>query len=263
MNFLLDSHPLISFTIVSTVCVLFAIIGLKVVGKRLDEQYLKEHREVASIIFNAFGLIYAVLIAFVVFVTWSSYESSKKNLEMEVTKLSALFLDAGAFDDPMKKDIRTAVTEYTKTVIEQDWPVMTVGGRMPEKTREAHSNIWSTYTHVNAQKIKNPYVYEESLRQLNAMSEYTRLRWFSSRSSTPGVIWLVLIAGGILSVMYIFFFRTKQGTVQYFMTAAFTIMNSMALLLIYILDHPFRGYSAISNEPFRTVLRMFVGVLRQ
>jgi hypothetical protein len=40
-------------------------------------------------------LIYAVLIAFVVFVTWSSYDTTKKNIEIEAAKIEALFRDAG------------------------------------------------------------------------------------------------------------------------------------------------------------------------
>ena len=41
------------------------------------------------------------------------------------------------------------------------------------------------------------------------------------------------------------------------MTSFLTIINAMVLLLIFILDHPFTGYNAISDEAFRNVLTMF------
>lgn len=53
-------------------------ISLKLVRKRFPEDVLKGNHEVGGLIFNAFGLIYAVLVAFVVFATWTEYDESKK-----------------------------------------------------------------------------------------------------------------------------------------------------------------------------------------
>jgi hypothetical protein len=233
------------------------------VRKRFHERYLKENHEVAGYIFNAFGLIYAVLIAFVVFATWSSHDTTKKNIEMEVNKLADLFTDASAFDNQTKNTIRASLIEYTKTVIEDEWQLMASGGKRSQLGYDKYRAIWRAYLDIDVKKIKNVYIYDESLRQLNAMSEYRRLRWFSSMSAIPGAIWLVLIVGGIISVSYTFFFGTKHLQAQCVMTSVYTIFNSMVLFLIYILDHPFTGYNAISNEPFRIVLRMFIQRLGQ
>ena len=255
--FLLNIHPAISFLIVSAVCVAIALLGLLIVRKYYHESRLKENHEVASVIFNAFGLIYAVLVAFVVYTSWTSYDSAVRYVEMEVNKISSLFLDAEAFDDPMKTQIRLALTEYTKAVVEEEWPIIASGGRIGRKAQEAQRKIFSAYTNVDVKKIKNTYLYEESLHQLNAMSEYRRLRLFSSRSSTPLEIWIVLIVGGTMSVLYTYFFGTKHFKAQCVMTAAYSIMISISLYLIYIFSHPFIGYGAVSDEPFKTMLQVF------
>jgi hypothetical protein len=263
MTFLLSIHPALSFAIVSVSSATLAILGLIMVRKKIHVERLKEHHDVSGIIFNAFGLLYAVLIAFVVYATWSAYDTTKKNIEMEANKLSDLFMDAGAFADPMKTKILVAVSEYTKTVVEEDWPTLASGGNPPKKVRDAYQNIWDAYLNVDVKAINNVYMYQESLHQLNTMSEYRRLRRLASKSSTPFVIWLVLIAGGIMSVAYTFFFGTKKLKPQSIMTASYAIMNSMVLFLIYILDHPFTGYSAISNEPFQAILKGFLHRLGQ
>jgi len=256
--FLLNIHPAISFLIVSIVCVSIALLGLLIVRKYFHETHLKENHEVAGVIFNAFGLIYAVLVAFVVFTAWNSYDAAERYVEMEVNKISSLFLDAEAFDEPMKTQIRAALTEYTKAVVEEEWPIIASGGRIGRKALEAQRKIFSAYTNVDVKKIKNPYLYQESLHQLNAMSEYRRLRLFSSRSSTPFEIWLVLIVGGTMSVLYTYFFGTKHFKAQCMMTAAYTVMVSISLYLIYIFSHPFVGYGAVSSEPFNTMLQVFL-----
>ena len=155
MSFLLQVHPVISFTLMSFSCVLLAVLSLLMIRRKFPVQHLKENHEVAGIIFNAFGLIYAVLVAFVVFATWSSYDMTKKNSEIEVTKLEGLFRDAGAFDDPIKRNIRVAVAEYTKVIIEEDWPMMASGGRSTQARREAHNNVWNPYTEFEVKEIND------------------------------------------------------------------------------------------------------------
>jgi hypothetical protein len=231
------------------------------VRKKIPHDQLKENHEVAGFIFNAFELIYAVLIAFVVFATWGSYDESEKNVEMEANKLSDMFLDANAFNDTLKFNIRSAITEYTKGVVEQEWPIMQNREKVPASVVESLKKIWTAYQKVDVKTINNPYMYEESLRQLNSMSEYRRLRWLASRKSTPGVIWLVLIAGAVASVSYTLFFGTKHILAQYIMTSVLTVINVMVLFLIFILDHPFSGYSAISEDAFKTILGMFTRMM--
>jgi hypothetical protein len=261
MSFLLDLHPAISFFIVVIISIALSMLGLKIVRSRISQEQMKENHEVAGFIFNAFGLLYAVLVAFVVFATWTNYDETSKNVEMEANKLSDMFLDANAFPDTMKREIRVAIRDYTKSVVDQEWGLMERHERISPAIIQNLRNIWNAYLKIDVKALNNPNMYDESLRQLNQMSEYRRLRWFSSRESTPLVIWLVLIVGGVTCVVFTFFFGTKQIKAQYLMTGVLALTNSMVLFLIYVLDHPFVGYNAISNEPFQTVLHMFQHML--
>jgi hypothetical protein len=135
---------------------------------------------------------------------------------------------------------------------------MASGMRGAKQSRDAHQEIWDAYINIDIKTIKNPYMYAESLRQLNTMTEYRRLRRFASRSSTPVAIWIVLLVGGVISATYSLFFGTRHIKTHCIMAAAYTIINSMVLYLIYILDHPFTGYNAISSEPFQSILKMFL-----
>ena len=69
MQFLLNLPAGISFLIVSVVTTPAALAGLRFVRAKYSTEVLKENHEVEAIIFNAFGFLYAVVVAFVVFVT--------------------------------------------------------------------------------------------------------------------------------------------------------------------------------------------------
>src|SRR3989441_13277277 len=91
MRPLLELPAPVSFFIVSAVTTFFGLFGLYLVRKKYSAEVLKENHEVAAIIFNAFGLFYGVMVAFVVFVTWSGYDEATKNLQMEANEADDLF----------------------------------------------------------------------------------------------------------------------------------------------------------------------------
>jgi len=91
MQFLLNLPSAISFLTVSVITTAVALAGLRFVRKKYLTEVLKENHEVAAVIFNAFGLLYAVVVAFVVFVTWSGYDDATKNLQMEANEVDDIF----------------------------------------------------------------------------------------------------------------------------------------------------------------------------
>src|ERR1043166_9781046 len=116
MEFLLQLPPPISFFIVSAVTTFFTLAGLYLVRKKYSADILKENHEVAAIIFNAFGVLYAVVVAFVVFVTWNGYDEATKNLQLEASQVIDIFHSAKAFADPASKVIQDELIDYTNSV---------------------------------------------------------------------------------------------------------------------------------------------------
>src|SRR4030095_7368287 len=99
LQFIFNLPVAISFLIVSAIPTLFALAGLYLVRRKYSAEVLKENHEVAAIIFNAFGLFYGVMVAFVVFVTWSGYSEARKDLQMEANQVADIFHSTEAFPD--------------------------------------------------------------------------------------------------------------------------------------------------------------------
>src|SRR4029434_6641971 len=116
MQFLLKLPPPVSFFIVSAFTTLFGLGGLYLVRRKYSAEVVKENHEVAAIIFNAFGLFYGVMVAFVVFVTWSGYSDVSTNLEMEANQVADIFHSTEAFPDPTRRIIRQGLMDYAASV---------------------------------------------------------------------------------------------------------------------------------------------------
>jgi Na+/proline symporter len=253
MRFLLQLPPPVSFFIVSAITTFFALAGLYLVRKKYSADVLKENHEVAAIIFNAFGLFYGVMVAFVVFVTWSGYAEATKNLQLEASEALDIFHSAEGFPEPAKKMMRQALTDYVSAVYNDELQKMSQGDLRVYATG-AHSKVAILFSQMDATSIPNRELYAESLRCLNNLAHYRRLRIFAGNNTVPPVIWLVLLVGGVFTISYTFLFGMKNIRAQYLITATLTITITLILFLIYVLDHPFTGTSKISTEPLRQTL---------
>jgi len=253
MRFLLQLTPPVSFFIVSAITTFLSLAGLYLVRRKYSAEVLKENHEVAAIIFNAFGLFYGVLIAFVVFVTWNGYDEATKNLQMEASEALDIFHNAEAFPDASRKIIHQGVRDYVAAVYNDEVPRMSEGD-ISLYTGGAHVTLRVLFTQVDTTSIPNRELYGESLRCLNNLAQFRRMRIFAGNDTVPPVIWLVLLVGGVFAVSYTFFFGMKNIRAQYLITTTLTVTVTSILFLIYVLDHPFTGTSRVSLEPLREAM---------
>jgi Na+/proline symporter len=253
MHALLYLPPAISFLIVSVATTSFALLGLYLVRRKYSAEVLRENHEVAAIIFNAFGLFYGVMVAFVVFVTWGGYSDATKNLQMEASEALDIFHSAQAFPDPTNRVIQQALRDYVASVYNDELQRMS-RREISVHSGGAHANLRILFSQMDANSIPNRELYAETLHCLNNLAQYRRLRIFAGNNTVPPVIWLVLLVGGLFTVLYTFFFGMKNIRAQYLMTTSLTVTITLILFLIYVLDHPFTGTSKVSVEPLRQVL---------
>jgi hypothetical protein len=253
MRFLLQLEPPVSFFIVSAITTFLSLGGLYLVRRKYSAEVLKENHEVAAIIFNAFGLFYGVLVAFVVFVTWSGYDEATKNLQLEASEALDLFHGAEAFPDSPKKVIQQGLRDYAAAVYNDEIPKMSEGD-ISLYSGGAHATLRILFSQVDANSIPNRELYAESLRCLNNLAQYRRMRIFAGNDTVPPVIWLVLLVGGVFAVSYTFFFGMKNIRAQYLITTTLTVTVTSILFLVYVLDHPFTGTSRVSLEPLRQAM---------
>src|SRR5438093_4759957 len=253
MQFLLNLSPPVSFFIVCAITTFIALFGVHLVRKKYSAEVLKENHEVAAIIFNAFGLFYGVLVAFVVFATWNGYDEATKNLQMEASEALDIFHTAATFPDSPRKIIQQGVRDYISEVYNDEVPKMAEGD-LQLYSGGAHNSLRVLFAQVDTSSIPNRELYGESLHCLNNLAQYRRMRIFAGNDTVPSVIWLVLLVGGLFAVSYTFFFGMKNIRAQYLITTTLTVTITSILFLIYVLDHHFTGTSRVSLEPLRQVI---------
>ena len=257
MQWLINQSLFVSFLIICIVTVGLSLGGLMFIRKKFPHERIKDNHDTASVIFNAYGLLYAVVVAFVVFVTWSSYDKAKMDSEIEANQLMDLFYLTNAYPDSIRFELQKQLIDYTKEITNNEWPML-ASGEMSDAASEKVGTLWNSVLSVNTRSKIDENICESAFETMKNITEYRRLRMFAVRQTVPSIIWSVLLIGGILSLVCTYFFGMKNALPQYMMTACFTIIITLMLYLIYVLDHCFTGANAISNEPLRMVLEIMM-----
>lgn len=222
--------------------------------RRIHWETFKENHEVGGFLFNALGLIYAVLVAFVVYATWSDYENINTVCDKEANIIQNLYFDCDGLPKENQSEIKKDLIEYVEIIVKDDWPLL-AKGKANSESREKLVEIWKNFNSIeNFESEKQKIYFGEALNKLNDITELRRLRILGAQNHIPVIIWTVILIGAMTSVGFSLFFGTRSFVIQAAMTSLFAMTNAIVILMILALDHPFTGEIKISTDAYEQVL---------
>jgi hypothetical protein len=174
---------------------------------------------------------------------------------MEANQVDDIFHITRVFPDPAGKMIHQALADYV-TSVQNDELKRMAQGEISLHSNEAMLKLITVFYQVDEKSVPNREIYAETLKRLNNLAEYRRLRIFAGNDTVPPAVWLVLLVGGVFTVSYTFFFGMKNIKAQYIIATTLTVTIALILFLIYVLDHPFTGTSKVSAEPLQQVMEI-------
>ncbi len=133
---------------------------------------------------------------------------------------------------------------------------MEAGGENRATTRVL-DGVYIALLTYNPDDRRGAALMTEVLHQLNEVTQARRARLVLASGIVPGVIWLVLFTGAIITVGFTFFFGTQNLRAQTVMTGALTVLIFAGLLIIVAIDHPFAGTVKVTPEALSTVRQDF------
>ncbi len=160
----------LSFFLVGALAIGFSLLGLYFVRRRYSIASLKENHEVAAIIFNAFGWLYAVMVAFAVFVTWNGYTDASKNLQLEANSALDVFYSAEAFPPAVAAPIRENMIDYLRAVDEDELARMGTGN-IVLRSASSLRNLIRLFNGMDEKAAPNRELYAETLQRLDSLAD--------------------------------------------------------------------------------------------
>jgi hypothetical protein len=237
---------------------LLSMAGLVFVRKWIGLERLKANNEVAGFKFAAIGVLYAVLLAFAVIVVWEKYYGAEEKVAQEAGGAATIYRLSGGLGDQDGVSLRDSMTAYLKAAITEDWPAMAHGEPSPVANR-ALNDVYAAALRYRPVDQRGAVVLTAVLHQLDLITEARRARLVVASGIVPGVLWLVLFGGALVTVGFTYFFGTENLRAQMLMTGALSLLIFSGLLIIIAIDLPFAGTVRIEPEALALVLENFGG----
>ena len=245
-RFNLPNLDLILFVGVS---VALSLIGLFFVRSKFRRKDFSSHREVAGYYLSIVSTLYGILLGLVVFNVQNRFEHVKAMAETEVNALSDIYQLTRGFPEEPRHKIRMAINDYYLCVQNEDWEAVAVGAAK-EASIHDYAMLWKTITEFKPQGEGEVACYSQALTSMSQFSDARRPRTLSAKYVMSPLLWFVLISGGVLTIIFTYFFWIENSATQYALTAMVSIFLAMNLALIRFYENPYRAGHFLKQNTF-------------
>jgi len=235
-----------------------AVLGLVLVRQCLTVDDLKSSTDAVGNYLQTVGGIYAVLLAFIVYVVWGQFNDGRNYVEREATALVDLHRIATGLPTVSRKEIQSALRQYLDEVVAKEWGAM---ARHDEDVLEAVGHhldhVWTAIHQCKPATDCQHTVYTEVLSRFNDLSDLRTGRLTSSRTRIPLLMKLLLYFGATIVVGSIYLMAVEKFWIHAVITAALAGAVAHIIFLIQDLDNLFAGHLQVSKAPFERARRTF------
>ena len=244
--------------IVAVVTVL-AVTAMLLVRRQAPEGSYFEDGDRAAGVFGVLATGFAVLLGFVVFLAFESFDTSRSGAETEAQVVLQQFETAQLMPAAVRGRFSGQLVCYARNVVHQEWPRME-SGTLTDGYNPWTVTMFETLRRVEPRSASEQAAYSKWLDQRTDRESARADRTHGAEGVIPTPLWVVLfLSAGIIGVFMLFFADSgERAIVQATMMGSVAVVITSTLLLLSFLNNPFHSGSG-GLRPFameRTAARL-------
>jgi hypothetical protein len=194
----------------------------------------------AAGVFGVLATGFAVLLGFVVFLAFESYDGARSGAESEALDVAQQFETAQFLPEAVRARIGGELICYGRTVVSQEWPQMESGSSVQPINPWAVA-LFRTLKVTEPRTSVEQSAYDKWLDQTSAREEARNERLHPADGIIPTPLWIVLFLSAVLIFVFMLFFADsgERALVQGMLIGSVTVVIVAMLLLLRGLDNPF------------------------
>ncbi len=217
-----------------------AVTVMLLVRSRAPEGSWFQDGDRASGVFGVIATGFSVLLGFIVFLSFTSYDNARSGAESEALMVVQQVETAQLLGPEVKDTLTGQLICYGRSVVHDEWPAMQ-DGSIGDGVNPWGVAMFRTIEGIEPKSNAQQSAYDQWLGQTSQREEGRLNRIHPASGVIPTPLWIVLVAIGAVIFAYMLFFadagegKVTQGML---MGAVVSVMAMMFLLLIS-LDRPF------------------------
>jgi hypothetical protein len=235
-------------------------VGLALAGLFISRPFVgwlvgrsSKHNDVVSFFFASLGVFYGLALGLIAVATWENYTEIDGVVSTEAAAAVSLYRDLDGYPQPLRGTVETMMREYTRVVIEKEWPAHKEGVALEDGDALLES-LENEVMNFEPTKEREKIVHAEVLRSLDTMLEQRRLRLQAVSTGLPAALWSVVLIGALLNGLLTYLFWFENLWLHAILDAILAIFIALLIFLTAAMDNPFRGQFSVSSDAFKTIL---------
>ncbi len=213
--------------------------------------------DIGGIIYGGIVAVYSILLAFIVVIVWEQYQNTGDRIQEESSKVFNLYRASYAFPDSTTgKKIRTTVIDYVSSVVDDEFPAME-HDTTSSRTQQKYNKVWDMIYVIRPSTENEKIWYASMVTSVNQFGEARIIRISDIDPSLPPLMWRILLAGGIIIILFAILFKTNNNWAHFIKILLFSIVIVFNLMLVNLLDHPYKGLLKIEPSAFTKILKHY------
>jgi hypothetical protein len=232
-NILLDA-------VIVLLAVALTVGGMLLVRRRAPNGSYFHDGDRAAGVFGVLATGFAVLLGFVVFLAFTSYDVARSGAESEALLVAQQVETAQLLASPEREELTGELVCYARSVVGVQWDRMergTLGEQLNPWAVEMFHTIRTVHPRTDAEQS----AYDMWLSQRQDRETARNDRVHGAVGVIPTPLWLVLFFTAGLIVLYMLFFADsgERAVVQALLMGTVVSVLTSMLLLLNLLNNPF------------------------
>ncbi len=222
-----------------------AVTALLLVRRRAPEGGFFADGDRAAGFFGVLATSIAILIGFVVFLAFESFDASRSGAESEARAVVQQYPTAQLLPASIRGDLSGQLVCYARYVIEEEWP------RMEDGEGGDAINPWGvamfrTLERAEPVAASEQAAYDKWLDRTAEREQARQDRLHGAEGVIPTPLWVVLFLAAALLFVFMLFFADsgERALVQGVQIGSVVAVVSASLALVAFLNHPFQSHVA-------------------
>ncbi len=235
-----------------------AVAGLLLTQRLIPLSVRERHNDTTGIIYAALYVMFGVTIGFSLFSVWQQYNTARQVVHSEAATVEQVYRLAERFPEPERTRVQELAVSYAEGTVNEEWSLMREGRSSPRVEAdldELRQSVQRYDPHTDAQDT----LYAEALSEVDDLEENREFRLVAVNEGIPYIVWVVLVVGGVLTVGFTYLFGMESVRLHAVAVAGLTILVSLILHAIGVLDYPFNSGVRVQPDAFEQVLREIGG----
>jgi Protein of unknown function (DUF4239) len=237
-------------------CMAASLLFVWILNRVWPAERRRDHNDIIGWQVGVLGTTYAVILGFMLYAVWTSFQDANVNAETEANCLVSVFRAANGLPAEQRDQVHKLARQYVDIVITQEWPTM-AGGDFGYAGHQTIEQLWSAVLQTKPDSFAQQTAMNLALTEIDSMTEHRRLRQLQSQSKLPAILWIVLIVGGIITMLSSCMFGIDNFVLHAMQVVSLTLLLSLILIAIADIDRPFQGVVHVYPTGFERARQTF------